>query len=273
MMSEPQPGQFPIRQLDEYAIAVIVKVLLGTLLLLCHLVLVGYLPGVYRHVPEYPVSFVLYSVVTVGVIGIVFTGGGVVISFIEEPFSRTVVSVTRLLVTLLAVLMAYVGVGFAVQLLFVESGIGLLYPFAFVVIGVIPLALIGLHLVATLYWNRRDEESARAGDEERNQATDDVDRNSSLDAPIQSDESVILQRLEERDGSTRQGALAESTEWSASKVSRVLSRMEERDVIERYQLGREKIVCLPGRAPEFVRQPNGPADKEEPRQKVADDGR
>lgn len=47
------------------------------------------------------------------------------------------------------------------------------------------------------------------------------------------------------DGTVKQRQFADEYGWSAATISRLLSDLEDRGVIERYRLGREKIVCLP----------------------------
>jgi len=59
----------------------------------------------------------------------------------------------------------------------------------------------------------------------------------------------ITTLLEEAGGKKRQSELVVDTNWSKSKVSRVLSSMEEDDKITRIRLGREKLVCLRGHEP------------------------
>ncbi|MGM0604795.1 MAG: DUF7343 domain-containing protein [Halobacteriota archaeon] len=58
--------------------------------------------------------------------------------------------------------------------------------------------------------------------------------------------------LESAGGRQRQSAIVTETGWSKSKVSRVLSSMEDDEEITRIRLGREKLVCLAGHEPEDV---------------------
>jgi len=55
--------------------------------------------------------------------------------------------------------------------------------------------------------------------------------------------------LEENDGRLKQQAFTDYTDWSSSTVSRELQRLEEEEVVVRIQVGREKTVFLPERAP------------------------
>lgn len=58
------------------------------------------------------------------------------------------------------------------------------------------------------------------------------------------DEDRIVRLLEERDGRMKQAEIVESTGWSKSKVSMVLSDMEDEDVISKLRLGRENVIDL-----------------------------
>lgn len=51
--------------------------------------------------------------------------------------------------------------------------------------------------------------------------------------------------LAEHGGRMKQCRFAEEYGWSASTISRLLSELEDEGAIERYRLGREKVVCLP----------------------------
>lgn len=66
------------------------------------------------------------------------------------------------------------------------------------------------------------------------------------------DEERILQLLDQQNGTVWQSQVKRQLEWSASKTSRVLSSMEEGDLIARYRVGREKVVCLPGQEPDWL---------------------
>lgn len=59
------------------------------------------------------------------------------------------------------------------------------------------------------------------------------------------DQSWVIRVLLKHDGRMWQGKLIEETGWSASKMSRTLSKMETEGRITRYRIGREKLVTLP----------------------------
>lgn len=73
--------------------------------------------------------------------------------------------------------------------------------------------------------------------------------------PTISDEERILRYLRPHGGRMRQWELVECTEWSKSKMSRLLSDLEDEGTINRTQIGREKIVALPGYEPEAMQSP------------------
>jgi uncharacterized membrane protein len=67
------------------------------------------------------------------------------------------------------------------------------------------------------------------------------------------DTERILELLDKNDGRLWQRDIHERTEWSKSKVSRLLSRMEEANQIRKIAIGRENIIALPGDEPELAR--------------------
>lgn len=71
------------------------------------------------------------------------------------------------------------------------------------------------------------------------------------DAFVSKDERV-RRLLNENGGRIRQPEVVESTDWSKATVSRLLSEMEARGEIERFRVGREKVVCLPEQVPDAV---------------------
>lgn len=57
-----------------------------------------------------------------------------------------------------------------------------------------------------------------------------------------SDEERVLAILDDHDGEIKQAELVDTVDWSKSKVSRVLSEMEEGGRVEKLRLGRENLV-------------------------------
>lgn len=70
-----------------------------------------------------------------------------------------------------------------------------------------------------------------------------------------SDEDRVLKLLEENGGRMRQVTIVEETEWSKSKVSMLLSEMEDEDEISKLRVGRENIISLSGEEPEAAGSP------------------
>jgi hypothetical protein len=66
------------------------------------------------------------------------------------------------------------------------------------------------------------------------------------------DEARVNHLLEQQNGRMKQSAIVEETEWSKSKVSRVVSRMAEDGDVRKIGLGRENLICLPGQEPEIA---------------------
>ena len=73
---------------------------------------------------------------------------------------------------------------------------------------------------------------------------------------ILTDEGRVLNLLTDNRGRMKQVDIVEETGWSKSKVSRLLSRMEERGDINRLRVGRGNIVYLEGAKPSGARSPH-----------------
>jgi len=70
-----------------------------------------------------------------------------------------------------------------------------------------------------------------------------------------SDEDLVLELLEENGGRMRQVSIVEETDWSKSKVSMLLSDMEDEGDISKLRVGRENIISLAGEEPEAAGSP------------------
>ncbi|MFB6299692.1 MAG: binary toxin-like calcium binding domain-containing protein [Halobacteriales archaeon] len=68
-------------------------------------------------------------------------------------------------------------------------------------------------------------------------------------------EDRVLALLEEHGGRLQQSDIVDETEWSKATVSRILSRMEDADQIEKISVGRGNIIALPDAAPEHAQPP------------------
>jgi len=73
------------------------------------------------------------------------------------------------------------------------------------------------------------------------------------DAEMLSDEQRVKNLLEDHGGRMRQVQIVDETDWSKSKVSMLLSDMEEDGELSRLRVGRENVVSLPGHEPDVVR--------------------
>ncbi|QPV63455.1 hypothetical protein I7X12_02125 [Halosimplex litoreum] len=82
-------------------------------------------------------------------------------------------------------------------------------------------------------------EGAGTADAERAPATGEVP------TEFLSDEEVVFTLLDDHDGRMRQADLVEETDWSKSKVSRVLSAMDDDDTIVKVDVGRGNVVMRP----------------------------
>lgn len=65
-------------------------------------------------------------------------------------------------------------------------------------------------------------------------------------ATLDEDEQFVVDLLVTNDGRVRQSTIVEASEWSKSKVSRLLSRMERDGYVEKITVGRENVVVLAG---------------------------
>ena len=69
------------------------------------------------------------------------------------------------------------------------------------------------------------------------------------------DEARVMSLLEENGGRMKQVRIVEETGWSKSKVSMLLSDMEDEGEISKLRVGRENIISLSGHEPEAAGSP------------------
>jgi len=74
-------------------------------------------------------------------------------------------------------------------------------------------------------------------------------------AALLSDEDRVRELLEDNGGRMKQTEIVDATEWSKSKVSMLLSEMEEEGTVTKLRVGRENIISLPGEEPAAARSP------------------
>lgn len=75
------------------------------------------------------------------------------------------------------------------------------------------------------------------------------------EADLMTDEDRILSLLRDNDGQMKQVKIVEQTGWSKSKVSMLLSEMDEEEIISKIRVGRENIISLVGDEPDAARSP------------------
>jgi hypothetical protein len=75
------------------------------------------------------------------------------------------------------------------------------------------------------------------------------------DEELLTDEDRVVSLLEEHGGRMRQVNIVDETGWSKSKVSMLLSDMEDDDQISKLRVGRENIVSLDGHEPDVAGSP------------------
>ncbi len=132
-----------------------------------------------------------------------------------------------------------------------DSDRGWLLP-ALVVLAAFALAAALVHHFDVLSAIRRrfDADVAESADDDREGEPVTV----SEEALLPDDERVI-EILKSKGGRTKQIEIVNETEWSKSKVSMLLSEMEEEGRISKLRVGRENIVSLPGYEPDAAGSP------------------
>jgi hypothetical protein len=75
------------------------------------------------------------------------------------------------------------------------------------------------------------------------------------DEELLEDDERVMQLLEENGGRMKQVNIVEETGWSKSKVSMLLSDMEEEDRISKLRVGRENIISKRGMEPDAAGSP------------------
>jgi len=142
-------------------------------------------------------------------------------------------------------------------------------------------AIVALVVLATgggAVWYRRQEQTgsdetvsdeagtasdgaAATGSESVPPAAAESDREGGTDAAPLSDEELltdedrVVRLIRENGGRMKQVKIVEDTGWSKSKVSMLLSDMEEEGTISKLRVGRENIISLEGFEPEATKSP------------------
>ncbi|WP_265112011.1 helix-turn-helix transcriptional regulator [Halosolutus halophilus] len=84
---------------------------------------------------------------------------------------------------------------------------------------------------------------------------DDADDGGLPDEELLTDDDRVVKLIRENGGRMKQVNIVEETGWSKSKVSMLLSDMEEEGTISKLRVGRENIISLEGFEPEATKSP------------------
>lgn len=232
-----------LSQIERFGVKSLVKLVLAVFALVFFVTLVSLLPGMERLSELLPVSIpaLVRTVVTLALVALLYRIATQASSLIrqfethEEEFRDCVAAVVYWGVLLLAVVIAYEGFRDVGSYLFGQTGFSVFYSLVFVLMATIPLAFLLVQIGLLVHMRRQRTREANV-----------------MHRDVQTDQDRVLQLLEEHDGIIYQSEFVDATGWSKTKVSRILSEMESDGSINRYQIGREKVVCLPGHDPDFV---------------------
>jgi hypothetical protein len=99
------------------------------------------------------------------------------------------------------------------------------------------------------------EQSSTAPPSDTAAATDTPDEPAVPDEEMLTDSDRVRKLLEENGGRMKQVDIVDSTDWSKSKVSMLLSDMEDDGDISKLRVGRENIISLAGQEPDAAGSP------------------
>ncbi len=122
------------------------------------------------------------------------------------------------------------------------------------VIGIIFAALVVAGAVL-LWYLRQQHDEVTTQTESLQVPTEVSEEQAEEDTEELSDEELVIELLEANDGRMKQGMIVDETNWSKSKVSMLLSEMEDEELISKLRVGRENIISLPGHEPDAVGSP------------------
>jgi uncharacterized membrane protein len=105
------------------------------------------------------------------------------------------------------------------------------------------------------------DRTARADVEPRTDTDGETEGEAPPAATAVTDEQRVHEVIDDHEGQVRQSVVVSETGWSKSKVSRVLSRMEDNGAIQKIPIGRENIVARPDKVPEGAEPPFEPSDE------------
>ncbi|SFS54842.1 helix-turn-helix transcriptional regulator [Halostagnicola kamekurae] len=134
-----------------------------------------------------------------------------------------------------------------------SSGTGSLLILALIIAG-----LIGAGTLARSRDMTRSDESTAEADSSRSEGAPTAtqsDANEVQEAALLTDEDRVVSMIEDNGGRMKQVDIVEETGWSKSKVSMLLSEMEDEGTISKLRVGRENIISLEGHEPEATKSP------------------
>lgn len=143
-----------LASVETETVKIISKLLLGMGGLVFLLFLVSFLPGLDRLVPATPITFaaLVVALVTLGIVTVLVYVAPQLETLVQQGFSgpdvlaMNVGAVVKHLVMLLAVLVAYRGLAGAITPFLAETDSVWAYDLSFLVLALIPTALVGIHL-------------------------------------------------------------------------------------------------------------------------------
>ncbi len=100
-----------------------------------------------------------------------------------------------------------------------------------------------------------DDGGAATAETDTPEPEPDVESPAVPEEELLSDSDRVLKLLEDNGGRMKQVNIVEETEWSKSKVSMLLSDMEEDGEISKLRVGRENIISIAGEEPEAAGSP------------------
>jgi uncharacterized membrane protein len=134
------------------------------------------------------------------------------------------------------------------------------------IVGLVGLVAVGG--AAAWYLRRREtvdetvgdsvstaESTASAADTAGTAGTSGTTGAAVSDEELLTDEDRVVSMLEDNGGRMKQVNIVDETGWSKSKVSMLLSEMEEEGTISKLRVGRENVISLAGHEPDATRSP------------------